>query len=190
MPFILLVVSVIVIGLGSGIGSAYWVIRDGALFNTMRIGPWTAYPDASGIEADPYTRAHQINRRMLPVTGFDSIDFETKTDSQGAALDGRCHYRLTGPMPPARFWTLAVTRPDGRPIANPAGRHAFASPELLRAEDGRAEIVLSSSARPGNWLPIAPGPLALVLTLYDTTIGSGVGDDMVLLPDIRREGCP
>jgi len=63
--------------------------------------------------------------------------------------------------------------------------------ELLRAPDGRFEILLSRDVQAGNWLQLPrQGEFSLTLRLYETpaAIGSGALDGSTL-PAIDRIAC-
>ena len=55
-------------------------------------------------------------------------------------------------------------------------------------------LAIGPDAEPGNWMQIEPDqPFILVLRLYDTQVGSGVGVRDISLPRIetgrQRQGC-
>ncbi len=155
----------------------------------VTIGPWRGTPREGAVDADPYALAGIERAGTLPLGAAEGVSFLATTDDAGAALSPACVYRVIGMVPPARFWTLSVLTPDGFPIANPAGRYGFTSAELLRRGDEPAIIVVSRSARAGNWLPIGQAvPFVLALRLYDTGL-SALGGSIGAMPAIRKMGC-
>jgi hypothetical protein len=62
---------------------------------------------------------------------------------------------------------------------------------VTRDSAGDFTIVIAREARPGNWLPVAPGrPFVLLLRLYDTSLSassSALGAD--IMPNIARGRC-
>ncbi len=61
---------------------------------------------------------------------------------------------------------------------------------MARANDGSTQLYIGRSLSPLNWLEIGgEGPFRLIMTLYDTTIFSGVGSGAATLPSIIRESC-
>lgn len=74
--------------------------------------------------------------------------------------------------------------------ARPDGAVGIESSRVARTNDGSIELYVSKGLSPGNWLEIAgDGPFWLVLTLYDTTLFSGLGSSQTAMPSITREGC-
>ena len=111
-------------------------------------------------------------------------------DSSGAAIDGRCTYRVTGSVPPARFWTLAAARSDFAPVVDEGLRQGFTSYEIVRQAEVPTDIVVAPEARPGNWLPSGGvRDLRLVLRLYDTPVATTISAATVL-PAITLVSCP
>ena len=75
-------------------------------------------------------------------------------------------------------------------MSNAAHRQAFYSRELLRDADGSFGIAVSTTVKPGNWLPIAPADrFKLVLRLYDTPVTTGSQLAGLTMPEIVQERC-
>jgi hypothetical protein len=156
----------------------------------MSIGPWRAWPQIGGQEADRYAKASVARSGELPLAAGEGIAFVASADSQGSTLSGRCRYRIAPIAPPARWWTLTLYDGARRLVANPAERYAFTSAEVVRSSEGEAEIVAAPAASPGNWLPSPAGPFQLVLRLYDSPISTGLAaEETVTLPAITAEAC-
>ncbi len=81
-----------------GIGSAWYMIEQGSLLTTTRIGPWKSWLSEGNPNADPYTRAHLARSGRLPLTSTAARYFAADTDSSGRSLErvvrihrlGRC----------------------------------------------------------------------------------------------------
>ena len=188
------VIIFLLIAVGGGLGSSWYMIEKGSRFTTRVSGPWVAWTAAGRPDADPYTRAHFTRRGMLPVSSALAYTFEARTDNEGQSLFSTCEYLIEGDEPGATFWSLAVFDDKGGLIPNPADRHSFNSATVMRGHTGRLDIVLARSARPGNWLPTGgAGRLALVLTVEEPrdpgNTGVTVRADQVSMPSIRRLGC-
>ncbi len=99
---------------------------------------------------------------------------------------------VSGTTPAARFWTLTLYDPDGRLVANAAGRYGFTSQELVRRADGSFDITVAPRARTGNWLPTGSiERYALVLRIYDTPVGAATRTVREApMPAIERRACP
>jgi hypothetical protein len=174
-----------------GFGTAWWAVENGHQYGSVTIGPWTAWPNAGGPDADPYSVAMLARTGEVPLGAGEGVAFTAHTDSQGDVLSGRCRYLVTGSLPPARLWTLTAYDSLGRLMSNPARRFGYHSRELVRAADGAVEVAVAPTVEPGNWLPLgAVDRFSLTLRLYDTPINatSRLGD--LTLPRIVPEGCP
>jgi hypothetical protein len=191
------VMMFLLIAVGGGLGSCWYMIERGSSLTTHKAGPWRAWIAAGQADADPYTRAHFIRRGMLPVSSTLAVTFEALTDSEGQRLHSSCEYTIDGVEPPARFWSLSVFDDQGRLIPNAADRFSYNSATLLKSPGGRLSIALARSARSGNWLPTGgAGRISLVLTIEESTatlVQSGNPDDAGAgtwqPPGIRRVNC-
>lgn len=188
------VILFLVVAVGGGLGSSWYMIEKGSHLTTRAIGPWVAWTAAGRPDADPYTRAHFTRRGMLPVTSALAATFEARTDNDGQTLFSTCEYLIEGDEPRAAFWSLAVFDDNGGLIPNAADRHSFNSATVMRGPTGRLDVVLARSARPGNWLPTgSAGRIALVFTVEDPrdpgNSGALVPPERVPLPSIRRLTC-
>jgi len=160
------VIMFLLIAVGGGLGSSWYMIERGSSLTTDRSGPWTAWTAAGREDADPYTRAHFLRRGTLPISTAFALAYEAISDGEGQRLHSSCEYALEGEEPPARFWSLSVFDENGRLIPNAAERYAYNSATVLRSFGGRFQIALARSARPGNWLPTGgAGRISLVLAL-------------------------
>ncbi len=152
-------VLAVVLGVASA-AATLWVAgralpaRDGWVFDE-RIG--TA-------QAGPYVRALVAVGGLLALGRDETMYWLARTDANGAPLRSRCRYRISGPVPGARFWSVAAYADDHFLFANDAGRHAFGADA---ADGARFEIVTGPVAPepPARaWLP-TPGDRGLVLVL-------------------------
>ena len=173
-----------------GFGLSWYVLTDGRVIGGTRIGAWTAWPDIGQPMPNPYSRAYLARTGVLQLGYAEGVQFVAVTDDQGEALDASCDYHISGATPGAAFWTLVAADLDGVNIAASAQLPALHSDRIARTTDGSAEIHVSSTLAPGNWLEIAgEGPFQLQLTLYDAmtfTGGTTAGGQM---PSITRVGC-
>ncbi len=180
----------IAIALGSGLGSAWYVVGDGWLLRTDVFGEWAAWPMGGSPDADPYSRAVLARTGQVPLTPGEGTAFFASRDSSGKAIRGGCAYQISGRTPPVRLWTLALIDAAGDLPANTIGRTFMRSDEILRTTAGSFDIVLSTEARPGNWFPIPEnGFYTLVLRLYDTPASLLSDLKGNALPRIERKAC-
>ena len=187
----LLVALALAITFGCGTLSAVWALKATIGFGSIALGPWIAFPNAQTDRADPYAKAHRARDGALLFGSAEGLMFRASHDSNGRTLSGRCAYDIVGLTPPARFWTLHATTPEGRPLplasVLPAGLNSWT---VLRGADNNATIHVAAAARPGNWLAVAPDqPFRLVLTLLDTPTAGSSGVIDLTMPAIIQAEC-
>jgi hypothetical protein len=183
--------AIVIVGVGGGLGSAWYMVEAGSRLTTRSFGPWTTWLAAGRPDADPYTRAHTARNALLPITSTLELIFYAKTDSEGAQLQSACDYAVTVEGLEGAWWNLAAFDRRGGLIPNSADRYAFSSDNAMREPDGRAVIVVARDARPGNWLPVGAGKITLALTVQDAVMAATVhtGGSIKALPAIRKIGC-
>ena len=183
-----LTLSIAVLG---GAGSVWLALGTDFEFGTVTIGDWTAFPARGTPAADPYSKARFSREADLALGQAEGLVFIARRDADGEPLRLECGYRLEGVLPPARFWTLHARDAEGRLVARDGSRApALHSDALLRQSDNTAVTTVSRHPAPGNWLAVeGTGPLALVLTLYDTAMASSARIAEVELPKVHRGAC-
>ncbi len=190
---VLVLKSLIVVALGVALGLAgtYMAVERSLGFGAIHAGAWTGWPKAGAREADPYSRATRSRSGEMPLGLTEGVSFIAKNDDQGAPLDPACEFTIGGATPTARFWTLTALTPEGRLIDTKTRKHGFTSSEVTRDGAGDFFIQVATQARPGNWLPIAPGqPFVLLLRLYDTVLSASSNAlDASLMPSVKRGRC-
>jgi hypothetical protein len=182
--------SVMIAGLIIGLLVTVLSLNAGYGFNSLRAGPWTAWPHTGAADIDPYARAVVARSGEAPLGRDQGLAFIARTDSNGAPLNADCEYRIVDPLPSARYWTIALASPDGRLLANSAERYGYSSVDVLRKEDGDFEIDVAREARPGNWL--SPGEardFVVMLRFYDTSLDIDSSPDPNSFPKIVKLGC-
>lgn len=181
----------LVVALGVGFGASYYALTDGRLLAAARVGPWAAWPQVGQPVPDPYTRAYLARSGDLQLGYAEGIQFTALTDDGGEPLDSRCHYRISGMVPGASFWTLVATDLDGANIAASPELLALHSERVARSGNGVLVASISPTLAPGNWLEITPGgPFQLQLTLYDAVVFSSGNTSVDQMPAIEKVGCP
>ncbi len=171
----------VVLGAGSALATLWLAsralpARDGWLFDA-RVG---------SAQAGPYTRALVAIGGLLALGRDETMYWLARTDVAGAPLRSRCRYRIAGPVPGARWWSVAAYADDHFLFANDAGRYAWGADA---ARDGRFEIVtgpLAPDDAPVAWLP-TPGDRGLVLVLRLYMPDASVARDPHALPLPRVE---
>lgn len=179
-----------VVAAALGLGLTWLAVRHPPAFGAVASGPWSWRPLGGPGATDPYRRAAIATAGTLPIARGNGVVFQATADDHGRPLDGRCFYRISGPVPSARAWTLTVQTPEGHVFANPAGRVGFTSAEVLRDDAGHIAVATGPRARPGDWIPTAAAPFVLRLRLYDTSVGGRGSELDGTLPQVARAGCP
>jgi len=175
-----------------GLGTTWFALTRDTAFGAVTLGSWHAWPKTGTADIDPYARAVIARTGRLPIGSGDGVAFFATADDKGRLFDGRCELTLTGITPPARFWTLTLYDPDGRLVANAAGRYGFTSEEIVRRADGTFEIVVAPRTRAGNWLPTSGVQhYLLVWRLYDTPVGAATRTAREApMPALATKACP
>lgn len=187
---ILLFLIVIAIAVGGGTASVWYVLRSQEGIGALAVGVWTAFPSIGTPEADPYAIARIARDGTLPLGRAEGLAFIAERDSAGNRLRRDCDYRVEGVTPTARFWTLVAADETLAALGHDARASAVQSRQILRRADNSFAVAVGPRPAPGNWIRIdGMGPLALVLTLYDTPVTGGAGMGEFELPQVLRSGC-
>lgn len=177
-------VSVAVAG---GTASVWYALENGAGFDGIRSGPWTAYPAEGRPSADPYLAARRARNASLPLGQGEGLAFRARTDSDGRSLEGRCAYHVEGNVPTARLWTLHAEETETGRRLKDAGLH---SRQILRRTDGSFIIGIARTPMPGNWIGVeSAGPFSIVLTLFDSPVTGTISAADQSYPRIDRIAC-
>lgn len=184
-------VSSVLVGVLLGLGVTYAVIAHGLSFDQQVKGGWTFIPRAGAPEMDPYRRARLFIEGELPLASGEGYVLRATRDADGLPLRGECQYRLSGPLPRARFWTLTLTTADGTLIEHPTERAGFTSSEIIRPQDGHGVIEIGPEPLAGNWLPSPPDrEITMLFRFYETPLSATATLlDAAQLPRLTRIGC-
>lgn len=156
--------------------------------HSLANGPWRGSLSTGGAQSNPWERAAVALAGLYALRREEAIYLTAQIDSQGQALRGDCRYRVEGPPPPARWWSLTVYGADHYLVPNAAGRYAITAREA--GEPPRIALrLLAGADQPGS-LPIpAQGSFSLTLRLYNPAPGLAAELLRLPLPQIHREGC-
>jgi hypothetical protein len=187
----LIVATALIIAFAGGILSALSMLNASVGFGAIEVAGWRAFPAAQTAAADPYAKAHRAKGGRLLYGSAEGLQFTAFRDKDGLTLTGTCSYRMSGRTPATRLWTLYAADADGSPLV--AGGElptAKNSQTVLRRRDGSFDIVISRTAKAGNWLAIPDaGAFQLVLTLLDTPAAASTGLSGLTMPVIEQIGC-
>lgn len=188
---ILLILFVLLVAIGGGAASVWYVLNSQAGVGALTVDGWTAFPKIGTPEADPYSKARIAREGVLSLGRAEGLTFVAERDSEGNTLRRDCSYQVTGTTPPARFWTMFVADKSLAALHNASGRvPATHSQAVLRRSDNSFTVAFGPHPTPGNWVSVAgAGPMTLVLTLYDTPIETNTGIEGIQLPRVKRTVC-
>jgi hypothetical protein len=183
----LLVLLALVVAIGGGAASVWYALSAAEGVGAVTIGGWSTYPDMGTPDADPYSRARVAREGLLTLGRAEGLAFVARRDSAGEPLLRECRYTIEGMVPPAHIWTVYAADRDMAAIT--PGR-ALNAQEALFQPDSSLKISVGTGPAPGNWLATSGrGPMAVVLTLYDTPAAVGTGVSDIALPRIVKVGC-
>src|SRR5215467_9200375 len=99
--FLINLAAIAVLGIGGGLGSAWYMVEAGSRL-TARNG-------------------------LLPIASTLELTYYAKTDAEGGQLQSACDYSVTVEGLDGGWWNLAAFDRRGGLIANTADRYAFSS---------------------------------------------------------------
>ncbi|HEY5817342.1 MAG TPA: DUF1214 domain-containing protein [Mesorhizobium sp.] len=180
------------LAIGGGAASVWYVLAGQSGTGALTIGSWTAFPKIGAPDADPYSKARVSREGVLALGSAEGVAFTAVEDSTGRPLRLECNYRIEGIAPPARFWTLFAERRGSASMGvTETGRlSALNSQGVVRRSDNTFAVTVARSAMSGNWLGVSgAGPMAVVLTVYDSTVAAGADLAEASMPEIVPLGC-
>ena len=192
LGLIIKVATFVSIALFGGLLSSWYVIGNGASFNTERNGAWVKWTMGGRLQSDPYSLIRYDQKAMLVFSSTFVSRYEATFDDSNRRLHSACHYAISGQPPASDWWSLNVFDSEGRLIPNNSNRHGFNASTVVPNVDGTIRIDLAREARPGNWVPISrAGRLVVVLEIQNRTGDAVVPADAIkrALPSIKRIGC-
>lgn len=153
-------------------------------------GPWKTTPGIATAQTDAYRRAFTAVHGLFAMNRNEAIYYTASTDSDGRALIGRCRYKIEGPAPDTRWWSITAYGPDDYLIANPSGRYSVTKQQV--APDARGNIVVLVGERldTGNAIAVGAGRFSLSLRLYNPGPEFLVNPANAALPALLRMSCP
>ena len=149
-----------------GLASVLWALRGPlAGIGEVRSGAWVGSSLTGSPQADAHTRARVAAEGLLALGRSETMYYVARQDDRGRPLRSRCRYRVEGPAPAARWWSLTAYGADYYLFDAPQGRYSLNAQGLALDGAGRFALATGEQATPGlPWLP-TPGDQALVLTL-------------------------
>ncbi len=162
-------------------------IRDRGIDN----GPWSTSLTVGSADADMYTKAAVAIGGLLALSKEETIYYTAFQDSDGDTLTEDCTYRVEGPDPDTRWWSMTIYALDNYLVRNDDNRPSVAQTTVTRTRPGHFHAVVSPKAQPVNWISSrnAGSPFSLTLRLYNPGASVYSAPDSTPLPSIKKETC-
>ncbi|HET6583928.1 MAG TPA: DUF1214 domain-containing protein [Nannocystaceae bacterium] len=163
------VVGAVVVGLGIGVGSAFWVLGNGELLGDEEYDHWFGNDRAGSVAADPYTRGIVASIGLLALNKSETIYFHRYKDEHGRQLREGCSYELSGGSLPTRWWSLTVYAADHFLPVNDDRSFSVDASQITAASDGSWTLrIATERADAANWISSeAAGEFSLALRMYN-----------------------
>lgn len=182
----------IVVGVGLGLVGAWMAVNRGLSGGQIVNGPWSTSLNLGTTNTDALTRAAVARAGLLALPASETLYWSATTDSDGAALDGKCDYLLGGPTLDARWWSVTIYDAKGYLMPNPAALWSVNGAAVPVDRAGRWQVAIAPQ-RPvggGSWLPSdADQPFHLTLRMYNPGAAFMAAPQRAALPQIRRTRC-
>jgi hypothetical protein len=153
-------------------------------------GPWTTDPAAVTAEADVYRRAFVAAHGLFALRRSEAIYYTANADSDGRMLTGQCRYKVEGPAPDARWWSITAYGPDEYLIASPAGRYSVTKQQVAPDARGIVVVLVGGNSGGNNWIAVRAGRFSLLLRLYNPGPEFIADSADAALPALLRVACP
>jgi hypothetical protein len=177
------------VGLLAGAGAAVHAVRAGFADGTLASGPWETGRDFGSADASALVRARVAVAGLLALPRSEAMYFTARRDSGGAALDGRCRYRIRGGRFDARWWSITLYDRAGYLVPNPWHRYSVGSAAVAPAAE-TWEIAVDPTEQPGLWIPSAgAAQFDLTLRLYHPGAALRDAPQDAAMPEIARGSC-
>lgn len=182
----------LVAGLAIGGGAAWYATGKAFSEGSLTQGIWSTALNYGLKNTDELTRAAVARRGLLALPKTETVYWAATRDTDGALLDGRCTYAMTGPALDSRWWSVTLYDKQGYLIDNAADIWSFSSASLSDAERKQGWRVTISPVRPaqGHWLPSPKDQnFELTLRLYNPGPSFIKNPAQAALPSLTKESC-
>lgn len=174
-----------------GAGSAWLVVRSQLDRGGVSAGAWRTSTLAGSTDADLYTRAVVAVGALLALNRDETVYYVATTDSEGRLLRSRCRYRISGPAPDARWWSITAYAEDRFLFDAPDRRYSLNGRNVSIDAQGRFAFETGPTQPAGAtpWLP-TPGDrgLSFTLRLYNPAPEVVANPAALAAPRIERQG--
>lgn len=176
-----------------GMGSAWlWLAKVGP--SGVDAGVWRVNLLAGSTSADAYTRARIALGALLALDRRETLYYIARSDERGESLRADCRYRLSGPAPAARWWSVTAYDEDFFLFENAARRYSVNGDTAPRDPQGQIVIDVGPevvTGDPPNLPTQGAGALLLTLRLYNPALSLQRDPGSLAAPRIDVVGsCP
>lgn len=181
---------IVILGVLIGLGSVYGLLHSAPLLNTVESGPWRTSLLMGSAEADAYTRAAVAVNGVLALSREETIYFIATQDSSGLPLRAECQYRLSGPAPAARWWSVTAYAGDMFLMPVPQKRYSVSGDDFAgSASPTIAFVVGPQTVADSPSIPtMGSGDMVLTLRLYNPAPLIVAAPKRFVAPTISKEG--
>ena len=183
------IIAMLIVGIALGLAATWATAIRGSMGAAVKDGPWATSLYTGSSEGGPYLRARIAVHGLLALSREETMYYTALTDSDGAAFDGNCTYRLEGRDPPSRWWSVTAYGADDFLIPNEFDRYSISMNSVARNQDGDFAVTLSKAKAEGNWIPVIPGRFDLTIRLYNPQAEVVADPAHVPLPVVKKVSC-
>jgi hypothetical protein len=183
------ILAMLIVGIALGLATTWATAIRGSIGGGVNDGPWQTSLYTGSSEGGPYLRARIAVHGLLALSREETVYYTALNDSDGAAFDGNCTYRLEGRDPPARWWSITAYGADDFLIPNEFDRYSVSMNSVGRNPDGSFTVTLSKAKADGNWIPVIPGRFDLTIRLYNPQAEVVAEPAKVPLPSVKKVSC-
>lgn len=181
------------LALVAGVASAWlWLTRVGP--SGIDAGVWRVNLLAGSPDADAYTRARVALGALLALDRRETLYYIARTDERGEPLRAECRYRVSGPAPAARWWSVTAYDQDFFLFENTARRYSVNVDTAPRDAEGRMVFDVgpdTAKGAPPDLPTRGEGTLLLTLRLYNPALSLQRDPAALAAPRIDAVGnCP
>lgn len=180
----------ILLGLAGGSAYAVHQVRSADLGRQVTNGPWSANTDNGTKDASALSRARVALFGLLALPAKEAMYFTARTDSEGAPLNGKCTYTVSGSELDARWWSITLYKGEGWLVKNAANLWSVAGNAPERDANGNWSFTVSPKKADGVWLPTGGTPqFDLTLRTYHPQGALLNNPSSAKFPTIKKESC-
>lgn len=187
-------VVTVVASLVVSVGSAWlWLTRTDPA--GQRVGPWLVNLEAGSADASMHTRARIALKALLALDRRETLYYVADHDDAGRPLRAGCRYSVSGPIPPARWWSVTAYADDIFLFPNPEKRYSVSGENPTGRTAGSFRMVTGPTPPATGsveWVPTpGDGGLILTLRLYNPMPEVQTDPGALAAPRIELQGdCP